>query len=698
MNQYSYRAIDPESLIGHVKDVYLMHVESPESFFLNLCESRNANGTMLTELNKFCQNPISQTYRLNDFTRHTPCAARYSLDHGWYRGRIEGNFSKITRKVKVFYVDFGNAADVDILELKSLAGDFFQLPCQAIHCKLNGAAINPELGCWTEDAKRIFYKHQLDHLRIDFLNYDPEKGQYAVDLFFNDLERNDTSQSILEELCSENLAISELDYNPTTGLEDEMEHTVFLRQGFPHADIILGDENRLVYTKRSVECYDGSLYPVNLIRFESLDKFYLGICHEKCYARLVAVEKRMMSIYGCEEDPMPFLPLKRYRIGSGCIAWLKHTFFRCEIIDVHKFINPYGQEEAFLDLVAVDYGEVSSRVPSSDVFVVADDELLKMTPRFAICCSLKEAQSSGNGEDDAVVRKSFDEMVLNRKCLFLSVENRHYEVSLLMAKGDTFGNYLITIRVAHPRAVTATLAAIQLQPVPTKKRHNMNKKKYRSIVEIQGLRPLIIPACQNSYCDVNVIRIKAVDSFFVSLVEMSDEFLKLNSRISETYENNAFRVELPNPRPGKICVAKRMHKFQYGRAVVTKVLDRDTVEIYMFDMALLVQARNEDLYILTDDFLSYPPMVFECSLNNVTPSLFMNEKFAEYVANAQNLCISLDRQVDQVFEVTMHNVLFPVTTNINDYLSNLDSQHRTPRNLPSAVANNRNTTSLDWHR
>jgi len=102
---FRYRFIDPHSLVGKLKNVCLTHVQSPHSFFVGLSEHRQAVSQMLDELNKWCQKAVSKNFRLFDFSRHTPCAARFSLDHVWYRARVE-SFSKFVHQRSVLVFNF----------------------------------------------------------------------------------------------------------------------------------------------------------------------------------------------------------------------------------------------------------------------------------------------------------------------------------------------------------------------------------------------------------------------------------------------------------------------------------------------------------------------------------------------------------------------------------------------------------------
>jgi hypothetical protein len=64
------------------------------------------------------------------------------VDHEWYRGLITATPSQ-RNVVEVFYVDYGNSSQVSKSDIRLVRKDFFQLPSQAIKCKL--ANVTPKM-------------------------------------------------------------------------------------------------------------------------------------------------------------------------------------------------------------------------------------------------------------------------------------------------------------------------------------------------------------------------------------------------------------------------------------------------------------------------------------------------------------------------------------------------------------------------
>uniref|UniRef100_A0A915IPJ7 Tudor domain-containing protein n=1 Tax=Romanomermis culicivorax TaxID=13658 RepID=A0A915IPJ7_ROMCU len=156
---------------------------------------------------------------------------------------------------------------------------------------------------------------------------------------------------------------------------------------------------------------------------------------------------------------------------------------------------------------------------------------------------------------------------------------------------------------------------------------------------------------------------------------MAYRFKDMNEKLMETYDNNAFRCPLLSVAKGRLCVAKRSNIFQYCRAIVIENINDFFVNVYFIDMALSEIVSVANLYLMTEEFALFPPMLFECSLSNVRPSEYLNEKFLEYIANAHDICIRIDSLADSVFDVTIFDVIFPNQNNLNDYLNNLASMH-----------------------
>uniref|UniRef100_A0A915ING1 Uncharacterized protein n=1 Tax=Romanomermis culicivorax TaxID=13658 RepID=A0A915ING1_ROMCU len=166
-----------------------------------------------------------------------------------------------------------------------------------------------------------------------------------------------------------------------------------------------------------------------------------------------------MSQFGWDEkisdvDEIPRLNFKRYRLGVGCIAKIRNSFYRCEILDFNlkrklkAGIDDENIIESILDLFGVDTGEVYENIPGDKVFVVADEPTLTMTPHMVICCSLKGIKSTGYSPDDDVVMNKFENFIQRRKCRFMDYVDNNYQVEFLMAKGDSLGDHLVALRVA----------------------------------------------------------------------------------------------------------------------------------------------------------------------------------------------------------------------------------------------------------
>ena len=133
---------------GSDVEVYVAHVDSPASFWLQVADQETEVESFATSMLYKYDSLRPEEQRLQKVVVNRPCVARYSEDQAWYRGTIE----KIDgTSVTVRFIDYGNTDTVNSAELKSVVPEFLKMPPFAVHCRLAGL-VEPASG-WTEDQK-----------------------------------------------------------------------------------------------------------------------------------------------------------------------------------------------------------------------------------------------------------------------------------------------------------------------------------------------------------------------------------------------------------------------------------------------------------------------------------------------------------------------------------------------------------------
>ena len=99
------------------------------------------------------------------------CASIYPHDKNWHRCRITGVYHD-TKKVRVYFIDYGGDSVVSLDDVKFLSRNFAYLPVQAVNAKF--ANINqPANGTWSKDIINYLLNQINQHkpLYADVIGY-----------------------------------------------------------------------------------------------------------------------------------------------------------------------------------------------------------------------------------------------------------------------------------------------------------------------------------------------------------------------------------------------------------------------------------------------------------------------------------------------------------------------------------------------
>ncbi|XP_075963628.1 tudor domain-containing 6 [Anarhichas minor] len=112
----------------------------------------------------------------------SPCLAQFSSDKQWHRAQV---IRRVGDAFSVLFIDFGNEADVDIKNVRSLPQVLLEKAPQAFLCSLNG--FDESKGSWNDKVYDDFYNLLVDKpLKLTVFNMNDHSEaaapQYAVGL------------------------------------------------------------------------------------------------------------------------------------------------------------------------------------------------------------------------------------------------------------------------------------------------------------------------------------------------------------------------------------------------------------------------------------------------------------------------------------------------------------------------------------
>ena len=134
-NRQAARIAGIEIQPGTSERVFVSSATSPAKFSCQLMKMADSLDELMNEMFEYYEQLSVQQDQLSKPAVGEFCAAKFTLDDGWYRAKVvgvEGN------NVSVLYIDYGNSETLALSRLKALNSKFHSLPCQAIDCSLSG--------------------------------------------------------------------------------------------------------------------------------------------------------------------------------------------------------------------------------------------------------------------------------------------------------------------------------------------------------------------------------------------------------------------------------------------------------------------------------------------------------------------------------------------------------------------------------
>ena len=123
---------------GTTERVFVSSATGPTNFFCQLMKTADSLDELMNQMFEYYEELSAQQEQMSKPSVGEFCAAKFTLDDGWYRAKVLGVQGN---NVSVLYVDYGNSETLSLSRLKTLNSKFHSLPIQAINCSLSGDVI-----------------------------------------------------------------------------------------------------------------------------------------------------------------------------------------------------------------------------------------------------------------------------------------------------------------------------------------------------------------------------------------------------------------------------------------------------------------------------------------------------------------------------------------------------------------------------
>ena len=171
---------------GTTERVFVSSASSPEKFFCQLLKTADFLDELMNEMFDYYEQLSAQQEQMSEPSVGEFCAAKFTLDDGWYRAKVlkvQGN------DISVFYIDYGNSETLSLSRLKILNSKFQSLASQAIECSLSGGVKGVSDDKFLELVSEKEFTAKVVNVNA---------GVAVVDLV-----SKDTNQSVCNILCKE---------------------------------------------------------------------------------------------------------------------------------------------------------------------------------------------------------------------------------------------------------------------------------------------------------------------------------------------------------------------------------------------------------------------------------------------------------------------------------------------------------------
>ena len=209
--KYETISLSPDSF----HDLSVTWVEDPSHFWCQLLRNTDIIEELMDNLAEVYTNLDPAALPLQSCTVGYPCCAKFYEDDTWYRGIITNVSSIATGQIEVRFVDYGNAQETELSDVKDLKDGFLKIPCQALNFAIAGVEPASKDGLWADEAKILFEKLiKFKHV-VGLVTSIQNDGKHRVKLIDT---TSDLDMELNQILIAANFGVKSTDTPPTTTL------------------------------------------------------------------------------------------------------------------------------------------------------------------------------------------------------------------------------------------------------------------------------------------------------------------------------------------------------------------------------------------------------------------------------------------------------------------------------------------------
>ncbi|XP_016354795.1 tudor domain-containing protein 6-like isoform X2 [Sinocyclocheilus anshuiensis] len=195
---------NPDVSAGQMITGYTSFIKGPQLFWCQYAATDQFQG--ISDMLQNAGNASEETLSEESLPVGSACIALFTEDNLWYRAKVT---SRDLDTLSITFVDYGNEAKVNIVDVKALPPELSDVPPQAFYCQLEGFDLSK--GFWAEEADDVFFELVNDKL----LNITVEKmGNSEMPHFIkmdcNGVVINDTMRSYWKSQSPETPSVEHL--------------------------------------------------------------------------------------------------------------------------------------------------------------------------------------------------------------------------------------------------------------------------------------------------------------------------------------------------------------------------------------------------------------------------------------------------------------------------------------------------------
>uniref|UniRef100_A0A914XR66 Tudor domain-containing protein n=1 Tax=Plectus sambesii TaxID=2011161 RepID=A0A914XR66_9BILA len=620
----------PNDLVGQTLKCHLTVAFSPDDFYVRLLAPQHiyedefgiALQKIHEQMNRYYGNHTIDRLSNDQLVEGSIVAAKYSVDEGFYRGRVLKTPRDGANAVEVQYVDYGNVELVPADSVFPLLPEFVQsLDALALHCALKNIRPSDGQNEWHQDAINFFREHVEKELDLVVRGVSKRfPGRADVELLnmeaFNQIPMR--CAAIAGALQERGLCVRTNDNDshqaPVHPSSHKSESEDPRRMPYPRIVLPKGlKDNEVAVT----EMDDPNAFSVHLSASkERLNKVSTAL--DEYYGRYAT--RRPTPI----ERPAPK--------GMRCVSKFRgdgDDWYRAEVVA--------DDGDGAIRVHYVDYGNVDDVDPDDVCIASSSAPDINDIPALA----LKVRIAGVKFDDMQAWRTGLQERVADmvKRCaveLLAVDDDMLYTVAFTERNtGHNLTAHLIDRKLAVVDNLdTAPAAAMLAHGLP--------------YLQVPGLAKMFIPADIGDYLDVVVAYISEQRTVFVQMENRTDELVRLVDQLTSLYSSlPAEENLLVNPRKGQICAAKYTIDEQWYRGSIIERVDPNFVKVMFIDYGNTEVINKNNIKKLNDQLQRFPSHAVELAFARPLPNGLTQQQLGVELEN-KHLVVKLEREAQTV--------------------------------------------------